>query len=193
MKYKDLSEQFPKLLEDSIKKLTLTLERDSKVLTEMNNSLNWIVTLMGVILATGISYFKEAKIDGLVFQLLYASRISFCATVFILIAHKITLLKYERVKLQYLNTLNTHELELKYDIDLLKKKINLDEIFSISTFINNFRNGEFIPLANDERKIGLSKMDRKITCYGYILKFTFWLSIIIFILNFISIFYLILV
>ncbi|TWR24797.1 hypothetical protein FPZ43_18040 [Mucilaginibacter pallidiroseus] len=194
MKYKDLDPQkYPKLLEDAVKKLTLTLERDSKVLTEMNNSLNWIVTLLGVILATGISYFKNVSPCSLSFTLLYASRIGFCFAVLSLIIHKIFLVRYETAKFQYLNSLNTHELELKYDQRLLSKNIIQDSNFFIVEFINNFRNGQYIPHPEiDNRAKEFLKLDKTIISCARILKFTFWLSMIIFILNAAAVFYLIL-
>jgi len=195
MLFKELGKDtLSKLLEEATKKLSLQTDRDSKLLSEMNNTLNWIVTLMAVLLATGINYFKNIEHNSSYeFDLIYLSRCTFVLCIVILVIHKVVLVRYESLKFEYINTLNTHELELKFNIEALQKKLDPDETLIISNFINDFRNGFFVPLGElDERPARFSVIDKWLKRYGKILQTTFILSVVLFTIDFSITFYLLL-
>ncbi len=48
-----------RLVKDAAKKHTILVERDSKVLMKMNNIINWIITLLTLLIAISINFFKN--------------------------------------------------------------------------------------------------------------------------------------
>lgn len=195
MLYKDLKDSdLVKLLEDASKKQTSFVERDSKMLTEMNNALNWIITLLTVLLAMSLNVFKNVVPCGLESQLLFVSKIIFCIGILNLIAHKIVLVAYERRKYHYLNMLQTHELELKYNFKAFRLKFDDNrEIFKIPAFLNDFKEGKYIPFpSHDERPMGLAKVNKQIALLGLMIKITFYMSITLLLTNLSIIMYLLL-
>ena len=195
MLYKDLKDtDLVKLLEDASKKQTSFVERDSKMLTEMNNALNWIITLLTVLLAVSLNVFKNIVPCGLDSQLLFVSKIIFCIGILNLIVHKIVLVAYERRKYHYLNMLQTHELELKYNFKRFRLKFDGNkENFTIPDFLNDFKEGKYIPIpSHDDRPKHFSKINKQIALLGLIIKITFYLSITLLLANLSIIMYLLL-
>lgn len=185
MIYKDFSDNdLVRLVEDAAKKHTILVERDSKVLTEMNNALNWIITLLTVLMATSINFFKYSPHNELDTYLFCTSKIIFGMGILVLILHKIVLLSYEKIKFKYLNSLHTHELELKYDVKKFRSTLDGEAIFSIAEFINSFKEGKFIFLPGyDQRPRNFCRMNEKIKWRGLILKCSFYISILLIFTN----------
>ncbi|HMJ47871.1 MAG TPA: hypothetical protein VK498_11120 [Ferruginibacter sp.] len=180
-------EEIIDLLEDSFKKIESSAEQDSKKLSDFNNTLNWILTLSTVffVFYTRLTFLSSSNWE-LFLSLL--SKLFFILLTSILIVHKIFLIKYEDFKGAYLATLRSHCIDLKFNIEELKKKIKVTIPFSTLTFVNSFRNGDFLfHYSKDESIKGLKKFDRKIIWYGNGLKVTFWAGVVIFWLNFLVI------
>lgn len=194
MIYKDFSDNdLVRLVEDAAKKHTILVERDSKVLMEMNNTLNWIITLLTVLMVTTINLFKHSPHKDLDTSLFCTSKIIFGMGILVLILHKIVLLSYEKIKFKYLNSLHTHELELKYDVKKFRSTLDGEAIFSIAEFINSFKEGKFIFLPGyDERPKNFCRMNKKIKLRGRILIASFYLSILLILINLSIFIYLIL-
>ena len=161
-KEKDIKdEDIIELLSDAFKKLEATALQDTKVLSDMNNSLNWILTISGFIFA----FFGRQNTNPhtSLETLLLFSNFIFVLLLAVLIIHKIFMIRYESIKNGYLENLRTHFLELKYgDLQIIKSSIKSN--FFIVNVINDFRNGNFIRHPSiDQRATSFLEMDRQIT------------------------------
>lgn len=175
-------DKIKELITDSLKKLEGTAFQDSKLLTEMNNALSWLLTLT-VVLFVYYSKFFSIELSCLQLIIVQASKYLFVISLVLFLIHKISLIQYEKIKSLYQESLRTHALELKYDIKHVQKRISTDQDLSFFTFINRFRNGELVPHPNlDDRPKHFQKYDRTISNLGRILKFTFWAEIVVFVL-----------
>ncbi len=171
------------LIESAFQKLEKTEEIDSKISTEKSNTLNWILALTTLFVGIGIQNFKS--ITALCFkeELFFAEKIIFALSVIMLIAYKIVNTNYEKQKKSLLANLHTHKLELLFDIKTkLKPKLTNEQTF-IPSFINRFRDGEFIPDYDKERKEAFKTIDRKVGVYGKLLKLIYTVTMIAFIMN----------
>lgn len=184
MKEKDLSDTDLKLLvESAFQKLEKTEDIDSKLSSEKSNTLNWVLTLTTLFLGISIQNSKAITNLCLKEELLTSEKVIFAFSVIMLIVYKIVNLTYEKQKKSFLSNIHTHKLELLFDIQFkLRPKLTGEKTF-IPTFINRFRNGEFIPDYDKERKQELKIIDKKITIYGRLLKLIYTLAIIAFMIN----------
>jgi hypothetical protein len=162
------------LLNDSFKKLESTATQDTKILTDMNNSLTWVLTISGFIFAFyGRQSSPSCYFDKVLFLI---GNFIFSTLLFLLVVHKISLIQYEKIKNSYVENLRTHFLELKYtDFNQLKSRLGLSEHIFIAEFINKFRNGDFIEFPKaDGRGKAFKEFDKKTLRLSWVIKFTFW-------------------
>ena len=184
MKEKDLSDSDLKLLlESAFQKLEKTEEIDSKISAEKSNTLNWILTLSTLFLGIGIQNFKSITDICFREELFITEKIIFAFSVTMLILYKIVNTSYEKQKKSFLANLHTHKLELLFDLKTKLKPKLTDEHTFIPSFINRFRNGEFIPDYDKNRKEAFNTIDRKVGIYGRLLKLIYSVTMIAFIIN----------
>jgi len=114
-------------------------------------------------------------------ELFVTEKIIFAFSVIMLILYKIVNTSYEKQKKSFLANLHTHKLELLFDLKTkLKPKLTSEQVF-IPSFINRFRNGEFIPDYDKERKDAFNEIDRKVGIYGRLLKLIYSVTMVAFI------------
>lgn len=171
------------LIESAFQKLEKTEEIDSKISTEKSNTLNWILALTTLFVGIGIQNYKSITTLCLKEELFFAEKIIFAFSVIMLIAYKIVNTNYEKQKKSFLANLYTHKLELLFDLKTkLKPKLTNEQTF-IPSFINRFRDGEFIPDYDKERKEAFKTIDRKVGIYGKLLKLIYTVTMTAFIIN----------
>lgn len=181
---KELSDIDLKLLvESAFQKLEKTEEIDSKISTEKSNTLNWILALTTLFVGICIQNYKSITTLCLKEELFLAEKIIFAFSVIMLIAYKIVNTNYEKQKKLFLANLHTHKLELLFDLKTKLKPKLTDEQTFIPSFINCFRNGEFIPDYDKERKEAFKTIDRKVNIYGKLLKLIYTMTMIAFMIN----------
>lgn len=179
---KELSDIDLKLLvESAFQKLEKTEEIDSKISTEKSNTLNWILALTTLFVGICIQNYKSITTLCLKEELFLAEKIIFALSVIMLIAYKIVNTNYEKQKKSLLANLHTHKLELLFDLKT-KPKLTNEHTF-IPSFINRFRDGEFIPDYDKERKEAFKTIDRKVCNFGKLLKLIYTVTMIAFIIN----------
>ena len=175
-------ENSQKLLSDTIDKLRRTENNDVKVANEMSNNLNWITTLttlfFGLIINNSESDFCYKEDFALIFKY------CFILLVLILIIYKIIIKKYVMIKTDILNMLDTHYIELKSKPQLLQHKLTDQHDFFVN-FINSFRDGEYLPPGNNDRKKHLDSQYNKLKNIGWSVKWLYKSAIFLFVLNFI--------
>ncbi len=171
------------LIESAFQKLEKTEEIDSKISTEKSNTLNWILALTTLFVGIGIQNYKSITTLCFKEELFFAEKIIFAFSVIMLIAYKIVNTNYEKQKKSFLANLHTHKLELLFDLKTkLKPKLTNEQTF-IPSFINRFRDGEFIPDYDKERKEAFKTIDRKVGIYGKLLKLIYTVTMTAFIIN----------
>ncbi|MBP8994196.1 MAG: hypothetical protein KBG30_10370 [Bacteroidales bacterium] len=171
------------LIESAYQKLEKTEEIDSKISTEKSNTLNWILALTTLFVGIGIQNFKSITTLCFKEELFFAEKIIFAFSVIMLIAYKIANTNYEKQKKSFLANLHTHKLELLFDLKTkLKPKLTNEQTF-IPSFINRFRDGEFIPDYDKERKKAFKTIDRKVSNFGKLLKLIYTVTMTAFIIN----------
>lgn len=171
------------LIESAFQKLEKTEEIDSKISTEKSNTLNWILALTTLFVGIGIQNFKSITTLCFKEELFFAEKIIFAFSVIMLIAYKIANTNYEKQKKSFLANLHTHKLELLFDLKTkLKPKLTNEQTF-IPSFINRFRDGEFIPDYDKERKKAFKTIDRKVSNFGKLLKLIYTVTMTAFIIN----------
>ena len=171
------------LIESAYQKLEKTEEIDSKISTEKSNTLNWILALTTLFVGIGIQNFKSITTLCFKEELFFAEKIIFAFSVIMLIAYKIANTNYEKQKKSFLANLHTHKLELLFDLKTkLKPKLTNEQTF-IPSFINRFRDGEFIPDYDKERKEAFKRIDRKVSNFGKLLKLIYAVTMTAFIIN----------
>lgn len=171
------------LIESAFQKLEKTEEIDSKISTEKSNTLNWILALTTLFVGIGIQNYKSITTLCLKDELFFAEKIIFAFSVIMLIAYKIVNTNYEKQKKSFLANLHTHKLELLFDLKTkLRPKLTNEQTF-IPSFINRFRDGEFIPDYDKERKEAFKTIDRKVSNFGKLLKLIYTVTITAFIIN----------
>ena len=168
------------LLQEAFKKIESKATQDSKLLGDMNNALNWILSLTTVMF---VIYMRAATsytggLDKLIF---YGSRVSFGVLIAILILHKIALLYYEKAKGNFIESLRLHYLQLKFDISTLKGKYDFDTMAGIEDFVNNFEKGSFGAAAQTP---SFTSYPGRIKKYAVIIRVSFWAGLVIFCLYF---------
>ena len=171
------------LIESAFQKLEKTEEIDSKISTEKSNTLNWILALTTLFVGIGIQNYKSITTLCLKEELFFAEKIIFAFSVIMLIAYKIVNTNYEKQKKSFLANLHTHKLELLFDLKTkLRPKLTNKQTF-IPSFINRFRDGEFIPDYDKERKEAFKTIDRKVGVYGKLLKLIYTVTMTAFMIN----------
>jgi hypothetical protein len=176
-------EELNELIKGAFNKIEKTEQFDSKLSLEQSNTLNWILTLTTLFI--GLSIQNKESISNFCLKdgLFFMEKIIFAISVILLITYKIIFQDYEKKKKSFLGNLHTHSFELLFDIKpLLRTKISNSPMFTTS-FINNFRNGEFIPDYDPDRKKALKKIDKAISLYGKLLKLIYSATMIAFTIN----------
>ena len=184
MKEKDFSDGDLRLLiENSYQKLEKLEEMDSRISAENSNTLNWILALTTLFVGICLQNYQSEG-DFRWMEVLYVSeKIIFAFSVILLIVYKLVNTYYEKQKKAFLANLCTHKIELLFDIKFkIRTKLSNDDIF-IPTFINRFRNGEFIPDHDNSRKKAIKLIDKKVGVFGRCLKLIYSVTMIAFIIN----------
>lgn len=184
--------EIKELLDEAFKKLKSTADQDSKKLSDLNTTLNWILTFSTVffVFYTRINFLPVNPWEEII---LHASKYSFLSLTLILIIHKIFYVRYEDFKGAYLSSLHSHLIDLKFNLDLIKPKILSMTPFATYMFINSFRDGEFLYHHSREESIkGFKKMDSKIKKCGNWLKSTYWIGLTLFMISFLMMTYVLL-
>lgn len=181
--------ELKELLEDSFKKIKSSADQDSKKLSDLNTTLNWILTFSTVffVFYTRTNFLPTNTFEIVLFK---ASKFSFLSLALILIIHKVFYVRYEDFKGGYLASLYTHLIDLKFNLSSIKPKIAKMLPIESYQFINAFRDGEF--LYHPSRGVSiqnLKKLDCKIKRCGNWLKVTYWIGLIIFFVSFFMISY----
>jgi hypothetical protein len=179
-------DQIKDLLEDAFKKVESKATLDSKLLSDMNNALNWILSLTTVMFVLYIRLSASNPV-GSNHGILHFGRILFALLIIILILHKIILLRYEKAKGHFIESLRTHYIDLKFDNAVLKNKYNFREMPGIEDFANNLENGKFVSSPQSPAFLSLPKALKK---YAFILRATFWAGLSIFCLYFFEVIFL---
>jgi hypothetical protein len=181
--------QLKDLLEETFKKLKSTADQDSKKLSDMNTTLNWVLTLSTVFFV----FYTRTKLEsqcGWEMIVSNISKISFVIITVILIIHKIFYIRYEDFKGLYLATLHTHLIDLKFNLHFLRQRLDVLGRFATYMFINSFRNGEFLyHYGASKSKEEFIQLNTKIQNSGNWLKRTYWLGLLFFTLSFLSMCY----
>jgi hypothetical protein len=172
------------LLEDAFKKIESKATQDSKLLSDMNNALNWILSLTTVMFVLYIRL-STSNTTGLNDSILHFGRILFALLIIILLFHKVILLRYEKAKGQFIESLRTHYIDLKLDFSVLKNKYNFNDIPGIEDFTNNLENGRFV--SSLQQSPAFLNLPKLIKNYAFILRATFWAGLSIFCLYFFEI------
>ena len=180
-------EQIKDLLQDAFKKIESKATQDSKLLSDMNNALNWILSLTTVMFVLYIRL-SASNLTGLNQGILHFGKALFALLIIILILHKIILLQYEKAKGRFIESLQTHSIELKFDISLLKSKYNFNEMPGIEDFTNNLENGRFV--SSSQQSPAFLNLPKSIKKYAFILRATFWAGLSIFCLYFFEVIFL---
>ena len=172
------------LLDAAFKKIESKATQDSKLLSDMNNALNWILSLTTVMFVLYIRL-SASGVTSVNQGMLHFGRILFALLITILILHKIILLRYEKAKGHFIESLRTHYIDLKLDVSVLKSKYNFNEMPSIEDFTNNFENGRFV--SSSQQSPVFLKLPKPITKYALILRITFWAGLSLFCLYFLEV------
>jgi hypothetical protein len=172
------------LLEDAFKRIESNATQDSKLLSDMNNALNWILSLTTVIFVLYIRL-SASNIAGLNQGILHFGRVLFALLIIILIFHKIILLRYEKAKGQFIESLRTHYIDLKFNVFILKSKYNFNDMPCIEDFTNNLENGRFV--FSSQESHAFLNLPKPIKKYAFILRATFWAGLSIFCVYFFEI------
>lgn len=171
------------LVESAFQKLEKTEEIDSKISIEKSNTLNWILVFTTLFVGICIQNYKSITYLCYKEELFLTEKIIFAFSVIMLISYKMVNTGYEKQKKSLLSNLHTHKLELIFDLNTkLKPKLTNEQTF-IPSFINRFRNGDFIPDYDKERKKAFKTIDRAIGCYGKLLKLIYTVTMIAFTIN----------
>jgi hypothetical protein len=149
------------LLEDAFKKIESKATQDSKLLSDMNNALNWILSLTTVMFVLYIRL-SASNVTSLNQGILHFSRVLFALLIIILILHKIILLRYEKAKGHFIESLRTHYIDLKFDISLLKSKYNFNAMPGIENFTSNLENGIYFFITTTPCLFKFAKANKKI-------------------------------
>jgi len=167
------------LLQEALKKLESTSTLDSKLISDMNNNLSWILALT---IAFTAFYNKQSDINRYtcVYIIIIGRQLILIMLTVILIFHKLILIRYERNKISYLELLRTHYIELKFDLSKLIDSPLLKDGIDIAKFINFFSDGCFLPSYDIERNKCISKYQTRSEKQGNLLKFTYYLAIVLF-------------
>jgi hypothetical protein len=187
MAFKLNDEQIKELLQDAFKKIESKATLDSKLLSDMNNALNWILSLTTVMFVLYIRL-SVSNATNLNQGIVYFGRVLFALLIIILILHKIILLRYEKAKGRFIESLRTHSTELKYDISLLKSKYNFNEMPGIEDFTNHLENGRFV--SSLQQNLAFLNLPKSIKKYAVIIRITFWAGLSIFCLYFFEVIFL---
>jgi hypothetical protein len=169
------------VLDAAFKKIESKATQDSKLLSDMNNALNWILSLTTVMFVLYIRL-STSNTTGLNDSILHFGRILFALLIIILIFHKIILLRYEKAKGQFIESLRTHYIDLKFDFSVIKNKYNFNDMPGIEDFTNNLENGTF--LSSSHPSPAFLNLPKPIKKYAFTLRATFWAGVSIFCLYF---------
>ncbi|MEP6683837.1 MAG: hypothetical protein ABJA35_11280 [Parafilimonas sp.] len=145
----------------------------------MNNAINWILSPTTVMFVLYIRL-SASNTTNLNQGILHFGRILFA--LLILILHKIILLRYEKAKGNFIESLRTHYIDLKFDTAGLKSKYNFNVMPGIEDFTNNLENGKFV--SSSKRSPAFLNLPKPIKKYAIILRITFWAGLAIFCLYF---------
>lgn len=184
MKEKDLpTEDLKLLVESAYQKMEKSEEIDNAISSEMSNTLNWILALTTLFVGVCLQNYNSISGFSLKYEFLYTEKILFAISVIMLVLFKVANANYAKYKKSYLANLYNHKLELLFEITYKLKPKLLDEPFFIPSFINRFRNGEFIPDYDKERKKSFKLIDMNINIYGKSLKIIYRLTMVTFVIN----------
>lgn len=185
--YEDLKvdENLKVLLEKSFHKIETSTKSDSKLVSGRSNTLNWILALTTLFIGVNIDCYNNiCKCNDIYIQKVFIFGIGlFILSIILLILYKYTEESYEKKKNLILDTLHTNQLELMYNPRLLLKHLKENKPFFIISFIQKYREGNFIPSYDKKRKKKFIDMNIKVNKSGTLFSYLYWGIIIIFFIN----------
>ncbi len=146
---KDKEKRIQELIGDSIGKVKNQTENNEKMLTEKSNTLNWLLTLTTVLFAF-LNSNNDLDIQNC-YLIVFTSmnKIIFLLLVVSFIVFKIYHQKFLKNQILLYSSLDTHHLELKYNVHKIKDSLLLKDldhppfIFSVIDFFKGFTSLEF--------------------------------------------------
>ncbi len=180
-------EEIKLLLDESFKKISKGTELDTKKLNDMNNTLNWILTLTTFFFVI----YNQLKIELFHTNLIpfaLSFKIMFVASIGNLILHKYLLIQYEDFKGVYIRTLNSQYIDFLVNIEKIRPYVEKIVPFQTPRFMNKFRDGKLAyHNERDETIAFLKKTDDKINYRGGFIKITYFIGMALFVLEFLFI------
>ena len=174
------------LVSDSILKIKSKSENNEKLLGEMHNTLNWLLTLTTLLF---LFYSRQEfdKTTCLMQSIDFLSKIDFVLIITAFLFYKIIQFQFLKMQTFFYDSLVTHNLELKYNLDKLKKEYDFSDlnnppfIFEVVKFINYFRKAKFVFYKElDDRPVVFEKAEKKLNILSWILKNTFRVIFVLF-------------
>ena len=172
------------LIQDTYNKIESKATGDTKVLSEMNNALNWILTMAAILFTFNNRNFPDLPDNDIMTTII--SRCLFMIVIVDLIIHKWVLQSYEKNKLFISDSLRTHCLDIKYNIYKVKHRFEFTYPFATSSFINDFITGELYDDLNRREMVKeFANRQCKIKTQAKKLKLTYWLGLVLLFIFFI--------
>jgi len=173
-------EQIKELLFDSVDKLRRSEEIDSKMAVEMSNTLNWIIVF--ATLFFGFMVDPEIADFNYKDELILTYKLSIISLIVLLVIYKFLFNRYDLIKKVSIDFLDTQYIELKSDLFNVKSRMKKEHNFCV-TFINAFRDGEFLCEGNEKRIEYYRSQDRKLLKFATILKRLYYGAASVFVIN----------
>ena len=175
------------LVTDSINKVKSQAESNEKILDVKHNTMNWILALV-TILFTYIFNQSDSEFSTCFGNcLIFISKISFVLMIVTFVFYKIIHENFLKRQICLFNSLDTHHLELKYNINKLTELYNFKDLgdspflFDVIDFINSFTSADFRFYKNhDTRNIEFKKLYNKIGLLSRILNITYIMLFVLF-------------
>jgi hypothetical protein len=175
------------LVTDSINKVKSQAENNGKILTEKHNTMNWFLTFVAILFTFFTSKFNSEFTSCPETCLIFLSKIIFVLIVVTFVFYKIIHVKFLKKQICLYNSLDTHHLELKYNINKLNELYDFKDlgdspfIFNVVDFINSFTSADFRFYKNhDTRDVVFKKLYNKISLLSKYLNITYFVIFTLF-------------
>ncbi len=175
------------LVTDSINKVKSQAESNEKILAEKHNTMNWLLAFVTILFAFFTDKFNTEISNCPETCLIFLSKIIFVLIIVTFVFYKIVHERFLKKQICLYNSLNTHHLELKYNINKLIELYDFKDlgdspfIFNVVDFINSFTSADFRFYKNhDTRDVVFKELYAKISVLSKYLNVTYIVIIILF-------------
>lgn len=158
------------LVTDSIAKLKSQAESNEKILADRHNTLNWFLAITSILFTFFYRFSTDEPHNCLEKVGLQISEINFILIVTTFIVYKIVHQQFLKTQIYLYDNLNTHHLELKYNVNKLKELHDFDKlnsnkaVFDVIQFYNHFTSAKFRFYQNlDNRDVEFGHLYRQIS------------------------------